>query len=144
MITYRKAQMSDLHKIKALTDRMLVGTKLGVATSDKILRLVNNSSANFDLAFNDNECIGFMLGVAHETLFNNVMRATDVGIYVLPEYRKEDVAKTLMSRFEEWAVSRNVDQIWLGQTTGDRIDITKRFYERQGYTIVGVNCVKEL
>jgi GNAT superfamily N-acetyltransferase len=141
---YRTAIDRDLPAIKRLTDEMLADTKLGLATSDKILQLVNNSNTNFDLAFDDDVLVGFMLGVVHEAIFNHVVRATDIGLYVTPSHRGSEVGRVLMDRFESWAKNRNVDQICLGQTTGNRIDITRRLYERRGYTVVGVNCIKEL
>jgi GNAT superfamily N-acetyltransferase len=85
-----------------------------------------------------------MAGVVHETLFNDIVRASDVGMYIIPGYRGGKLIDELLDRFEAWAISRGANQLWLGQTTGNRIDLTKRFYERLGYTVVGVNCVKEL
>jgi GNAT superfamily N-acetyltransferase len=142
MITYRRATATDLPAIKQLTDSMLANTKLGLAASNKILNIVNGNNCNVDLAFDDDQCIGFMAGVVHESMFNHVVRASDLGLFVMPGHT--GVANELISRFETWANSRGANQVWLGQTTGNRIDITKRFYERKGYTVVGVNCVKEI
>jgi GNAT superfamily N-acetyltransferase len=144
MITYRRATLSDLPVIKELTDSMLKPTKLGVATSAKIINLLTNNAVNFDLAFDDDQCVGYMAGVVHFTLFNDIVRASDVGMYIIPEYRGGTIITILLARFEEWAISKGAKQLWLGQTTGNRIDLTKRFYERKGYTVVGVNCVKEI
>ena len=144
MIEYRQAAATDLPGLKIIGDHMLESTPLGLPTSDKILALVNSSSVNFDIAVHDRTIVGFMIGVVHESPFNHVVRASDIGLYVEPSYRHSDIGQELMRRFETWARSKNVQQIWLGQSTGNKIDITRRLYERRGYTVVGVNCVKEL
>jgi GNAT superfamily N-acetyltransferase len=144
MITYRRATLSDLPVIKELTDKMLAPTCLGLATSAKIINLLTNSAVNFELVFDDEQCVGYMAGVIHETLFNDIVRASDIGMYIIPGYRGGKLIDELLDRFEAWARSRGASQLWLGQTTGNKIDLTKRFYERKGYTVVGVNCVKEI
>jgi GNAT superfamily N-acetyltransferase len=123
---------------------MLKDTNLGLATDKKITELIEASYTNFDLAFSNGVLIGFMLGVVHETIFNNIIRASDIGVYVTPPHRGNKIADALVKRFETWAISRGAKQIWLGQTTNHKIENTKSFYERLGYTVVGVNSVKEV
>ena len=60
------------------------------------------------------------------------------------EYRKSDIAKTLIEHLEKWAKSRQADELWLGQTTGDKPQSIARFYSSLGYTVCGFNAMKEL
>jgi GNAT superfamily N-acetyltransferase len=143
-VLYRSAVSTDVNSIKELTDIMLSHTGLGVATLSKIKALVTSPRCLVELAFINDELVGYTCGVLHENVFNDVLRVTDIGVFVLPQYRKLDVAKVLIEHLEKWAKDNNAKEIWLGQTTGDNVDVVAEYYRRLGFNIRGFNAVKEL
>ena len=143
-VLYRPAIDTDIGGIKALTDVMLQHTGLGVATVPKIRALVTSPKCLVLLAILDNRIVGYTCGVLHENVFNDRLRVTDIGVFVLPEYRRLDIAKNLIERMEQWAQDHNAQELWLGQTTGDNVDAVAEYYRRLGFNIRGFNAVKEL
>ena len=143
-VLYRPAVSTDVNSIKELTDVMLSHTGLGVATLPKIKALVTSPRCLVELAFINDELVGYTCGVLHENVFNDVLRVTDIGVFVLPQYRKLDVAKVLIEHLEKWAKLNMAKEIWLGQTTGDNVDVVAEYYRRLGFNIRGFNAVKEL
>jgi GNAT superfamily N-acetyltransferase len=142
--TYRVATAQDVPAVKDLTDVMLAHTGLGVATPEKLHSLITNPAGVWILAEQDGKAIGFVSGIIHETMFNNERRVSDMGWFVLPEYRGGFTARRLMTLLEQWAKLQGIKQIWFGQTTGDDIESVVKYYKRSGYTIKGFNAVKEL
>lgn len=143
-VNYRIATSEDISNIKALTDIMLAHTGLGVATVPKITALVNSPKTLFMLAMIKDKLVGYTCGILHENIFNDVMRVTDIGIFVLPEYRKLGIDKNLLVLLESWAKENLAQELWLGQTTGDDIDKIAEYYQKQGFKLCGFNAVKDL
>lgn len=143
-IEYRTATALDVKDIKQLTDVMLEHTGLGLATEKKITNLVNSPRTLFMLATHENKLVGFILGVVHESLYNDKIRVSDLGLFVLPDYRSTNIGVKLIKHLESWAKSKNVTEVWLGQTTGDDPIKTSKLYERMGYTLRGFNSMKEI
>ena len=115
-----------------------------VPEKQKILQLFKNPNAVAFLALENNQIVGFISGIVHEYFFSNRKRVSDLGFFVLPEYRGSRVALKLVKLLEAWAIEKNANELHLGQTTGLEIDKTKRFYERLGFKTVGFNTVKHL
>jgi GNAT superfamily N-acetyltransferase len=143
-IIYRKAQEADVPAIKELTDYMLRRTGLGVATTDKITKLVTSPNSYLLLAHDGEYLVGFTCGILHENIFNNVLRVSDIGVFVMPTHRNNNIAKGLIERLEDWARENRATQLWLGQTTGDNPDRVISLYNQLGYQTRGFNCFKEL
>ena len=144
LITYRIAKIEDVPGIKALTDQMLAHTSLGVATVPKIQALVTSPRTLVMLACNGTAIIGYTCAIVHECVFNDRIRVTDIGVFVLPEYRTTSAAVKLVKHLEEWARKQGASELWLGQTTGDDPERVVKFYNRLGYQTQGFNCLKEL
>lgn len=146
MIEYRLATLDDVLPIKQLSDEMLTDTKLGLADVIKIARLVTGPHTNMFVADKDGEVVGFIGCALHTSPFNNFVRASDVGVFVKPTSVREsvNVGRELIGCFESWAKNHGAKQCWLSQTTGHKIEKTKKYYERQGYQIVGFNSVKDI
>jgi GNAT superfamily N-acetyltransferase len=139
----RIAQEKDIEKLKALTDRMLAHTGLGVATVEKIRALVKSPKSLVLLAFDEEKLVGYTCGVLHESVFNDRLRVSDIGVYVDTEYRSGSLAKRLIEHLEKWSKDQGAKELWLGQTTGDNPEQVVKYYNRLGYTTKGFNCVKE-
>ena len=110
----------------------------------KILQLYKNPNAIAFLAIDNDKIVGFMAAMVHEYFFSNRKRVSDLGLYVLPEYRGSRAALKLVKSLETWAKQTGADDLHLGQTTAVDIDKTRQFYERLGYKTVGFNTIKHL
>lgn len=96
------------------------------------------------LAQLDNKLIGFIAGMTQRYFFSDRQKSTDMGFFVLPEYRGSRAALRLIHAFEEWSIEKGVDDICIGQTTAVDIEKTQKFYTHLGYKTVGFNTVKHL
>lgn len=96
------------------------------------------------LAQLDTKLIGFIAGMTQRYFFSDRQKSTDMGFYVLPEYRGSRAALRLIHAFEEWSIEKGVDDICIGQTTAVDIEKTQKFYTHLGYKTVGFNTVKHL
>ena len=143
-IELKIAEERDIDKLKALTDRMLEPTGLGVATTAKIRNLVLSPKTLVLLAWDGDELVGYTCGVVHESVFNERLRVTDIGVYVEPEYRSGSVSRRMIDYLERWAKQQGAEELWLGQTTGGELTQVEKYYNRLGYKTKGFNCVKEL
>jgi len=103
MVMIRKAEEHDVAQLKILTDRMLAHTGLGVATVEKIRALVKSPKALVLLAVDNDKLVGYTCGIVHESVFNDRLRVSDIGVYVDEEYRSGTTAKRLIDQLEKWA-----------------------------------------
>lgn len=110
----------------------------------KILQLYKNPNAVGFVAIEDDKIIGFISGIFSEYFFSNRKQVTDLGFFVLPEFRGSRTALKLVKSLEAWAKQQGADDLHLGQTTAVEMDKTRQFYERIGYKTVGFNTVKHL
>jgi GNAT superfamily N-acetyltransferase len=115
-----------------------------VPEKHKILQLYKNPNAVGFVAIENDKIIGFISGLAHEYFFSNRTRVSDLGFFVLPEFRGSRAALKLVKSLETWAKEKGADDLHLGQTTAVEMDKTRQFYERLGYKTVGFNTVKHL
>jgi GNAT superfamily N-acetyltransferase len=103
----------------------------------------NPNVATF-VAVKENKIIGFLAGVKGPYFFSTKMRVSDIGFYVIPEYRGSRAAIRLLAQLENWAKENNIADICIGQTTAVNMEKTQQFYNRLGYKTVGFNTVKHL
>jgi len=116
----------DESKFKLLVAGMM-GQKSGI-----VLVIVNDN----------NEPQGFLLGVIQELFFSKAKMATDIAIYVRPEYR--NMTPKMIKKFVAWAESKpRIAQITLGISSaisdGGR---GGHFYELLGFQNTGGIYVK--
>lgn len=115
-----------------------------IAEKHKILQLYKNPNAVGFIAIQDDKIIGFISGLFSEYFFSNRKQVSDLGFFVLPEFRGSRAALKLVKSLENWAKEMGADDLHLGQTTAVEMDKTRQFYERLGYKTVGFNTVKHL
>ena len=114
------------------------------AEKHKILQLYKNPNAVGFIAIENDKIIGFISGLFSEYFFSNRKQVSDLGFFVLPEFRGSRAALKLVKSLENWAKEMGADDLHLGQTTAVEMDKTRQFYERLGYKTVGFNTVKHL
>jgi GNAT superfamily N-acetyltransferase len=118
--------------------------KTATPNKDKIKKLFKAPTVITFGAIKDNKLIGFIAGMKHEHFFSTNQKVSDLGFYVLPEYRGCSAAIKLIRKLEGWTKDNGINDLCIGQTTAINIDKTKQFYERLGYQVVGFNTVKHL
>lgn len=86
--------------------------------------------------------VGFFAGVVSEHFLSHDKCASDIGIYVLPEYRGTTAFPRLIYAFETWAQEQGANELVLGVSTGVHPELTVRMYERMGYTMASYGLIK--
>lgn len=136
----------DLGDLSKLLDRF-VDESVYKAKADvfRIAQSINSPTLFFVVAYDENVPIGVLVGGFYDHPLFNVRMASDLVVYITPEYRGGIISKRLVSMFEEWSKKNNADYIVLGQTTniGD-IERVSKFYEKLGYKTTGFNTLKGL
>jgi len=81
------------------------------------------------------EINGFFIGVVSEHYFSDTLMASDLLLYVLPEYRNGLSGVRLIKSYIEWAKESGVesDNIQLGQTAGIDPAVVDRLYKKLGF-----------
>lgn len=111
----------------------------------KLLRLFEQPNIFCVLAQNDEgEYVAFFLGMACPQFFGNDLIATDLAMFVHPDYRGGSYFVRLAKEFETWARLVGAKEIYLGQSTGINIEKTKSMFERLGYQPIGYSAKKEI
>jgi len=96
------------------------------------------------LAKNEGKLVGFLAALKQRYFFSPKERVTDMGFYVLPDYRGTTAALRLILAVEDWAKKHGISDVYMGQTTAVDMDRTLKFYNHLGYRTVGFNTVKHL
>lgn len=141
-----KITLNRLEEFFEIVTKMVAEAEFANAKIEKhkILHLYKNPNAIAFLAIENDKIIGFIAAISHECFFSSKKKVSDLGLYVLPEYRGSRAALKLVKSLETWATEMGADDLHLGQTTAVEIDKTRQFYERLGYKTVGFNTVKHL
>jgi GNAT superfamily N-acetyltransferase len=141
-----RAKQEHFEQLFALIEQMVAESVFSFApvSKVKIQQLFSYPKCATFLAFNDNKCIGFVSAAISPFFFSDYERATDAGLYVLPEHRGGKTAFKLLKAIENWAKEMGVKELCMGQSVGVNIENTKKFYEHNGYQIGGFNSMKRL
>lgn len=113
MVDIRKADIEDL---MIVTEQTLL--LYDDNTFDDLLleneQLLTNENQIIFLAFKSDKCVGF----AHCSLRYDYVEGTNggnvgylEGIYVIPELRKQGVARAFLSECEKWALSKDCNEL---------------------------------
>lgn len=85
---------------------------------------------------------GMMVCVLSERWFSYEKFATDLTLYVKPEFRGTSAFPRLVGVFEQWAKAQGVHDFTLGVSTEIHPGKTVGAFERMGYTLAGYTMVK--
>lgn len=124
---------SEAHRDMVLDEDRLIAQIKGAATNDSIY---------FRLAVREGEFLGGFFGMISTVFFSQELVAKDLAWFVMPDWRGGAAALILLEDFERWALARGVRKFFLGQSTGVQQEATARLYRRLGYSVVGINAVK--
>lgn len=84
------------------------------------------------------EIAGVMVGLAVEHWCSTDLVATDLALYVKPEFRGSMLAARLIARYKSWAHALGAKIISVGISTGVNVEQTARLYEAMGFKRFGV------
>jgi GNAT superfamily N-acetyltransferase len=142
-VIYRPATLDDVPEIVGVVTQMVAGTAFAPPTAAKVARFIGGNSYH-ESVWNDGRMVAFMCGYASETFLNDEFNAYERALFVLPEHRGGSIAVRLVRNFELWARTMGCKNVWLGQSVGQNIDSTRRFFERLGYECQGFMTRKSL
>lgn len=140
----RAANLNDLDTLvdfgKRLTKESPIFSKQGFdekGASDLFAYLIKKHNSIFLALDEYQNPIGTVIGVIETDWRTGHKLAFEQGVYVLPEYRKSNIAKILVNTFISWAQLKNADRIQIGTMTGIHADKTVKLYENLGFNLIG-------
>lgn len=90
----------------------------------------------------EEKVVGFLLAGASEGLYYDNIVASEIGWFVLPEYRHKSKAVKMLFAFEKWAKEHaKADYVSMAHTTV--MSDLGRAYNRLGYTLKELTYVKK-
>ena len=143
---FEKLENNRFNEFFELVTKMVAEAEFCEAVPEvgKIKTMFNMPNIAVFGAIENDKLIGFISGIYNEYFFSTKKRVSDLGFYVLPEYRGTRASIRLLKDLEQWALDLGSKDLCLGQTTAVNIEKTQKFYERLGYKTVGFNTVKHL
>ena len=149
-----RAKLDDFSFILDCSRRLVAESSYAYATvcPEKIFDLLMSDSIAFFIATTKvdgkedgkEEPIGFIGVACQEFFFSKEKMVNDLGFFIAPKYRGGTAAVRLLAAAKKWAKSMGVKQFFIGQTVSNKVDATRNFYERQGFSICGVNAILNL
>ena len=144
MTIFRPAVPEDAPELLQLASHMTKGTAFAAPTLEKVRRLISRPSGYGECAVAGGKIVGFMCGYIGETFLNTQVNAYEQGVFVDPAHRGSMVAIRLIKNFELWAKANGAENVWLGQSVGQKMPSTLKFFERLGYSCQGFITCKSL
>lgn len=86
--------------------------------------------------------IGMFGGIVGEHFFTTDRFATDVAVFVVPQFRGTSAFPRLLQAFESWATEQGVLEIAPGISTEVSPERTLALYEQKGFRLSGSMVVK--
>lgn len=87
---------------------------------------------------------GFLIGSLEPTLWFKARFAVQNLLWVHPEKRGSWRAWRLIAAFEQWAREQGAMKVVMATDSGVAPEKTERLYKKMGYTVTGVQSIKEL
>lgn len=99
--------------------------------------LLNNDEALLNVIEKDGEIIGGMAAVIFQEWYSVERLATDICVFILPEYRGSSMAAEMIEKYKEWAKGRGAVYSLLSVGSGINMERTQQFYEKLGARYIG-------
>ena len=104
----------------------------------KIAILLQNPNCFCSLAKSGDVYIGFIWGMVQEMWFSDCKTGSDLGLYILPEYRGKSMAPIRLIRaFEDFCKSRGCVEIRLSSSASIDEEKASRLYRMMQYNRCG-------
>ncbi|WP_151838158.1 MULTISPECIES: GNAT family N-acetyltransferase [unclassified Acinetobacter] len=140
----RAATLQDVETLvefgKRLTQESPIFSKQGFdekRASDLFVHLIRKLGSIFIAVDEYKNPIGTIIGVIDTDWRTGHKLAFEQGVYVLPEYRRSEIAKTLIDAFIGWSKLHNAGRIQLGTMSGIQAEKVVKLYESIGFELRG-------
>ena len=145
-ISIKRTTINDLDILFGLINKMVEESILNFAkpSKSKIKSLIKYKDAIGFISFNNDVPSGFINAIVQEYFFSDYIHAMDLGFFVLKEYRGTSASLRLIKQMEKTLKEKGIKKFCMGQSVGIKIEETKSFYLRNGYSISGFNTIKDL
>ena len=84
-------------------------------------------------AYHNKIMTGFMVGYLEQFAFNPAVRASEMGLYVLPDSRGSSAVFKLLKDFEQWALIKGAAEIVITTMSGINTKRVNKLYTKLGY-----------
>ena len=113
---------------------------------DRTMRYVSmqTNGIYFKVAERSGEVLGALYGYASETFFSADKIAKVMGVWIAGKHQGSMGFIALLMDFEEWARTQGAKLIFLDQTTALDMERSQKLFDGCGYSVCGLNTVKEL
>jgi diamine N-acetyltransferase len=137
-----KKDLSELYKLdlklyqyhEVLGDMYRIGAKAEQFMKEDVAKMVRSRTTTIFIAEIDSKLVGMAAAKIHKTFpGHSISRVGEVSdIYILPAYRKKDVASKLLGACDSWFVKNNIHE--LSVTIYDKNTEATAFWKKKGYT----------
>lgn len=140
----RAATLKDIETLvdfgKRLTKESPIFSKQGFSESgaqELFELLIRRYGSIFIVSDEYGNPVGAVIGAINSDWRTGHKIAFEQGVYVLPEYRRSNAAKSLIDAFIGWAKLQNADRIQLGTMSGIQAEKVVKLYEGLGFELRG-------
>ena len=148
----RKAEEKDIPSILVLGRRMHAESPRFSSfafnpdkCADLCRNLITSPMGRVFVAEKEKEILGVFAGFVAEHFFSDELTASDVAVYVLPEYRNGMAFIRMLQAFEDSVTPDNGSiEVTLGISTEINPEKTRRLYACMGYSNVGFTMRRTL
>lgn len=101
-------------------------------------QVVDSPNGLLLLAERDESLLGFMIAAVIPSWFGRDCMATDLALFIHPEFRGGTTAARLIDRYKRWAKDKKANPVLLGIMTGVNVEQTEKLCIRLGWRRAGV------
>ena len=141
----RDATLDDLPALLQLGERMHAesphfsrGTFSVVRLEGTLRHVLSDPKNLLAMAFCTGQLAGVAVGVLVPHWCSSDIIATDLAIYVEPEFRGTIIGPRLITRFKQWGLESGANSVQAGVSTGIHTEQTARLYAALGARQFGV------
>ena len=140
----RAATLKDIETLvdfgKRLTKESPIFSKQGFSESgarEVFELLIRRYGSIFIVSDEYSNPVGAVIGAISSDWRTGHKIAFEQGVYVIPEYRRSNAAKSLIDAFIGWSKLQNADRIQLGTMSGIQAEKVIKLYESLGFELRG-------
>lgn len=147
MLDIRDATVDDLVEFSVLVKKFTREAKYPTKVNSKFIidnftPTINNPNYFFKVADDDGEVVGFLVGTISTNLFSPDVVGSELGWFILPEFRDGRTGLKMQRMFEDWCKEKNAKLIAMADI--DPLQSLDKFYTRKGFILMEKTYVKEL
>lgn len=138
----RRATADDLEALVILGRSLFEESRFRYMTFNET-RLANTLAYCIDRGFCEvvigpaGNLVGMMFGILGPTFFSDDLTVVELVCYVLPEHRGARVCEPMVQHFIGWATRSGALEAQVGSSASINTEAARKFYERQGFAVVG-------